>query len=79
MLTDPVTGADALAVRWDVEDPDDADEETGEVDDSGRQTVPFRLVDDDGSVDINPTDADLHLSSAHYEMFVNAGRTPGRP
>jgi hypothetical protein len=76
-LTHPVTGADALAVRWDVEEPDDADEETVDVDDSGRQTVPFRLVDDDGSVDVDPTEADLHLSSAHYEMFVNAGRAPG--
>ncbi|WP_318570849.1 GIDE domain-containing protein [Salinigranum marinum] len=47
------------------------------MDDSGRQTVPFRLVDDDGSVNVDPTEADLHLSSAHYDTFVNAGRAPG--
>jgi hypothetical protein len=76
-LTHPVTGADAVAVRWDVEEPDGPDEETVGVDDSGRQTVPFRLVDDDGSVNVDPTEADLHLSSAHYDTFVNAGRAPG--
>ncbi|AZH25743.1 GIDE domain-containing protein [Haloplanus aerogenes] len=73
VLTHPITGADALAVRWDVEEQDD----TTEVDESGRQTVPFRLVDDHGAVDIDPSEADLHLSTAHGETFVDAMRAPG--
>jgi hypothetical protein len=44
-LTHPVTGTDALAIRWNVEERDDTDDETFEVEDSGRQTVPFRLGD----------------------------------
>ncbi|WP_440990653.1 GIDE domain-containing protein [Haloarchaeobius baliensis] len=76
-LTHPVTGADALAVRWDVDERGVAEDEVAEVDDSGRQTVPFRLVDDDGAVDVDPTGADLHLSTAHGETFVEATSTPG--
>jgi len=76
-LTHPVMGSEALAVQWGVEEPEDTDEETFEIDDSGRQTVPFQLVDDDGAVEVDPTGADLHLSSNHYEMFTNATHTPG--
>jgi len=73
VLTHPVTGADALAVRWHVEEQHG----TAGVDDAGRQTVPFRLVDDDGAVLVDPSGADLHLSTAHGETFVNAMRAPG--
>ncbi|WP_256298152.1 GIDE domain-containing protein [Haloarchaeobius salinus] len=75
-LTHPVTGTDALAVRWDVEERG-VDDEVAEVNDSGRQTVPFRLVDDDGAVDVDPTGADLHLSTTHGETFVDQLRAPG--
>ncbi|MFD1644394.1 GIDE domain-containing protein [Haloarchaeobius litoreus] len=77
VLTHPVTGADALAVRWDVDERDVDEDAVAEVDDSGRQTVPFRLVDDDGAVDVDPTGADLHLSTTHGETFVDQMRTPG--
>ena len=77
VLTHPVTGADALGVRWDVEERDSAEDDTAGIDDSGRQTVPFRLVDDDGTVDIDPSGADLHLSTTHNETFVDVSATPG--
>jgi hypothetical protein len=77
VLTHPVTGADALAVRWDVDERDVDEDEVADVDDSGRQTVPFRLVDDDGAVDVDPAGADLHLSTAHAETFVDPLRSPG--
>lgn len=77
VLTHPITGADVLAVRWDVGEQDDTEGETSGVDDSGRQTVPFRLVDDHGEVDVDPSEADCHLSTAHGGTFVNAMRAPG--
>lgn len=76
VLTHPITGADALAVRWEVEEQNDTADETVGVDDSGRQTVPFRLVDA-GAVDVDPSEANIHLSTAHGETFIDTMRAPG--
>ena len=76
-LTHPVTNADALAVRWYVEEDDFDDDDAHTVDRAGRQMVPFRLVDDDGAVMVDPHGADDHLSAAHSESFIDVMREPG--